>query len=84
MSIGTDEEVDFASIGWFEHEVPTGVPGLYRYAPYRSGSHHALQEKLRRAGSVACRLTKADGTVVRFIVRGCPAYGVVDIAFRKP
>lgn len=83
MSIGKDEEVDFASIGWFEHEVPAGVPGLYRYAPYRSGSHHALHERLRQGGAVPCRLTKADGTVVRFVVRGCPEYGVLDIAFRK-
>jgi hypothetical protein len=40
------EELDFATAGRFEKGAPSaGAPGLYRYEPYRSGSHYELQQE---------------------------------------
>ncbi len=75
------EDLDFASVGRFAPKVPSpGSPGLYRYEPYRSGSHYALQQRLGTGEAVRCKLAH-DGTVVRFIVCGCPEYGVLNVAF---
>jgi hypothetical protein len=80
--MGETEDLDFASVGRFASKVPLpGAPGLYRYEPYRSGSHYRLQQRLGRGEAVRCRLANEDGTIVRFIVCGCPEYGMVDVAF---
>lgn len=84
MTAAEAGELDFTSVGQFLDDIPApSAPGRYRYEPCRSGAHLELQEKLRRGTSVPCRLTNPDGTVVHFIVCGCPRYGVLKIAFNE-
>jgi hypothetical protein len=78
------EELDFAVIGRFEGELPSlGEPALYRYMPYRSGAHYAMQQRLRSGEHVPCKLDAGHGVVLRFTVRACPDYGVLEIAGRS-
>jgi hypothetical protein len=80
--MGETEDLDFASVGRFASNVPSaGAPGLYRYEPYRGPRHYHLQQRLGRGEAVRCRLANADGSVVRFIVCGCPEYGVLNVTF---
>jgi hypothetical protein len=83
VSMGETEDLDFASVGRFAPSVPSaGAPGLYRYnEPYRGPGHYDLQQRLGRGEAVRCRLANVDGTVVRFIVCGCPEHGVLNVAF---
>jgi hypothetical protein len=75
-----DEDLDFAVIGRFECEPPSrGGPALYRYMPYRSGAHLAMQQRLRSGEHVRCKLNAEHGVVLRFTVRSCPGYGVLEI-----
>jgi hypothetical protein len=75
-----EEELDFAVIGRFEGELPSrSGPALYRYMPYRSGAHYALQRRLRSGEHVRCKLNAENGVVLHFTVQRCPDYGVLEI-----
>jgi hypothetical protein len=73
-------ELDFASMGRFV-DGPPSAPALHRHEPYRSGPHYDIQQRLRRGERVRCRLSVGTQAYVRFIVAGCPEYGVLNVIF---
>jgi hypothetical protein len=54
------------------------TPGRYPYMPYRSATRHAMGLLLRDGGHPRCTC-KADGQCVRFTVRACPEYGILEL-----
>lgn len=53
--------------------------GRFSYMPYRSVGHYAMQVELKRSGSARCSYAVGDEWV-GFTVRGCPEYGVLELA----
>jgi len=64
--------------GIFESGEPPRSDGRYRYMPYRSGSHHAMQCLLDDGKSARCYYESA-GIRVSFSVRAFIEYGELDL-----
>jgi hypothetical protein len=54
-------------------------PGRYRYMPYRSGSHYRMGQRIQATGSAVCTYDDG-GRRVRFTVRSCGEYGLLDLS----
>ena len=65
-------------VGRFEESEYPHREGRYRYMPYRSQSHYAMQ-KLLRAGGVPRCYYDAAGVRISFAVRDCPKHGVLEL-----
>ena len=64
--------------GCFEAREYPSAPGLYRYAPYRSGGHYQMGMLFRRDGVVRCYYDAGERRV-SFTVSGRPEYGVLAL-----
>jgi hypothetical protein len=69
---------DGGAVGCFEGVEHPHRDGRYRYVPYRSYSHYAMQEALRYGSVPRCHYDFED-VRVSFAVRGCPEYGVLEL-----
>lgn len=74
-------EFEFAGepVGLFKDGIVPTSDGLYRYEPYRGPGHLHLHEQLKRVGCAQCNFLH-KGSIVSFIVLGCPEYGVLDLS----
>jgi|GEM_PF-1541414 len=66
-------------VGYFEGSQSPSTLGLYRYMPYRGPGHYEMQERLRAGDPPPRCSNEYDGVRVTFTVKGCTAYGVLEL-----
>lgn len=69
--------MDGLEVGLLEGSLPRNA-GEIAYEPYRGPGHYDLSTALRRGEAVWCEV-QLDGARVRFLVDGCPSYGVLSV-----
>jgi hypothetical protein len=78
MAHELDFEFNDGRVGYFEGTERPSASGVYRYMPYRSGSHYSLMIALRDGTCPRCSFTSHPA--ISFAVVRLVEYGILELA----